>query len=401
MTMTSTELNTNTTLAQGKNYLAQTYARAPFVITHGEGMTVWDSNGKSYLDFVAGIAVMALGHSDPGVVRVMQEQAATLMHVSNLYYTPAQIQLATQLCESSFADKVFFCNSGAEANEACIKFARKYARANGHQDKTEIIGFSHAFHGRTIGVLSVTPKPQYQDAFQPLMPGVNILPYNDIEAAQAAIGPHTCAVMIEPIQGEGGIHAATPEFLRTLRALCDEHDALLIFDEVQCGLGRTGDLWAHSATGVTPDLMSLAKPLAAGLPIGAALMTDKVNAALAPGDHGSTFAGGSVVCAVASYALNRINNPEMLGHVQETGEYLMERLAELNSPHIVDVRGRGLMIGMELDFPAAEVVQAGYDAGFLLVNAGPNVIRFVPPLIVEKQHIDALITFLSSFLANK
>ncbi|GIK66496.1 MAG: acetylornithine aminotransferase [Chloroflexota bacterium] len=401
MTMITTEPNTETTLAQGKNYLAQTYARAPFVITHGEGMTVWDSTGKSYLDFVAGIAVMALGHSDPGVVQVMQEQAATLMHVSNLYYTPPQIQLAVQLCEASFADKVFFCNSGAEANEACIKFARKYARANGHQDKTEIIGFSHAFHGRTIGVLSVTPKPQYQDAFQPLMPGVHILPYNDIEAAQAAIGPHTCAVMIEPIQGEGGIHAATPKFLQTLRDLCDQYDALLIFDEVQCGLGRTGDLWAHTASGVTPDLMSLAKPLAAGLPIGAALMTDKVNAALAPGDHGSTFAGGSVVCAVASYALSRINTPEMLGHVQETGEYLMERLAELNSPHILDVRGRGLMIGMELDFPAAEVIQAGYDAGFLLVNAGPNVIRFVPPLIVEKQHIDALITFLSSFLASK
>ncbi len=401
MTVTSTAPNTETTLAQGKNYLAQTYARAPFVITHGEGMTVWDSTGKSYLDFVAGIAVMALGHSDPGVVQVMQQQAATLMHVSNLYYTPAQVELAAQLCENSFADKVFFCNSGAEANEACIKFARKYARANGHQDKTEIIGFSHAFHGRTIGVLSVTPKPQYQDAFQPLMPGVNILPFNDIEAAQAAIGPHTCAVMIEPIQGEGGIHAATPEFLQALRDLCNQHDALLIFDEVQCGLGRTGDLWAHTASGVTPDLMSLAKPLAAGLPIGAALITDKVNAALAPGDHGSTFAGGSVVCAVASYALSRINTPAMLGHVQQTGEYLMERLAELNSPHILDVRGRGLMVGMELDFPASEVVQAGYDAGFLLINAGPNVIRFVPPLIVEKQHIDALINFLSSYLAHK
>lgn len=388
-------------VAQGKEYIAQTYARAPFLITHGEGMTLWDSTGKAYLDFVAGIAVMAFGHSDPDVVKIMQEQASKLMHVSNLYYTPAQVQLAAQLCESSFADKVFFCNSGAEANEACIKFARKYARSNGHENKTEIIGFTHAFHGRTIGVLSVTPKPQYQDAFQPLMPGVNILPFNDIEAAKAAIGPQTCAVIVEPIQGEGGIHEATPEFLQALRALCDEHDALLIFDEIQCGLGRTGDLWGHTASGITPDLMSLAKPLAAGLPIGAALMTNKVNAALAPGDHGSTFAGGSVVCAVASYALNRINTPEFLGHVEEMGNYLMERLAELNSPHIVEVRGRGLIAGMELDFAASEVVQAGQDAGFLLVNAGPNVIRFVPPLIVETQHIDALIDFLGNFLATK
>jgi predicted acetylornithine/succinylornithine family transaminase len=322
------------------------------------------------------------------------------MQVSNLYYTEPQAVLAQQLCEASFADRVFFCNSGAEANEACLKFARKYAKTI-REDKTEIIAFEHAFHGRTFGALAVTPKPQYQDPFKPLLPDVKILPFNDVEALGQAISERTCAVIVEPIQGEGGIHLATPEFLQTLRRLCDEHEALLIFDEVQCGMGRTGQLWGHSASGVTPDLMSLAKPLAAGLPIGAALMTEKVHAVLAPGDHGSTFAGGNVVCAVASHVLQTINTPAILGHVAEMGVYVQERLAEINSPHILEIRGRGLMVGIELDFPAAEVVTAGYGAGFLLVNAGPNTLRLVPPLIVEKQQIDPLIDFLTQFLKER
>lgn len=383
---------------QEKNYIAQTYPRPEFVITHGEGMTVYDSDGKEYLDFVAGIAVMALGHSDPGVVDVIRQQAAKLIHVSNLYYTEAQSKLAQQLCDVSFADKVFFCNSGAEANEACLKFARKYAKTYGGPDKTEIIAFTKAFHGRTYGALSITPKAHYQDPFKPLVPDVTILPFNDIEALKAAISDRTAAVVVEPVQGEGGINPATNEFLQACRAACDEVDALLIFDEVQCGLGRTGTLWAHEPSGVTPDLMALAKPLASGLPIGAALMTDKVHSAVKPGDHGSTFAGGAVVCAVASYMIDTINRPEFLTHVQNMGDYLLEQLQSLNSTHIVDIRGRGLMVGIEFDFSAVDLVNAGYTAGYLLINAGPDTLRLVPPLIVQKEHIDHLIGFFKTVL---
>jgi acetylornithine/succinyldiaminopimelate/putrescine aminotransferase len=232
------------------------------------------------------------------------------------------------------------------------------------------------------------------------MPDVTILPFNDIAAAQDAIGPNTCAVFAEPVQGEGGINPATTEFLQALRAACDQHNALLVFDEVQCGLGRTGTLWAHEPSGVTPDLMALAKPLASGLPIGAALMTEKVHAVLEPGDHGSTFGGGNLVTSVAQSVFNQINTPQMLSHVQEMGEYFHDRLVEINAPQIKEVRGRGLMLGMELTVPATDVVSAGLDAGFLLVNAGPDVVRFVPPLIVQKEHIDALINFLSDFFTN-
>lgn len=386
---------------QTQTYIAQTYGRPNFVLTHGKGMEVYDSEGKTYLDFVAGIAVNALGHADPQIIEVIQEAATRLIHVSNLYYTEPAAALAAKLCENSFADRVFFCNSGAEANEACIKFARKYAYTNGHTDKTEIIAFSHAFHGRTMGALAATPKPKYQDPFKPLMPDVTILPFNDIEAAQIAISERTCAVMVEPIQGEGGIHPATPEFLQALRQSCDQYGALLIFDEVQCGMGRTGNLWGYEASGIAPDLMSLAKPLAAGLPMGAALMTERVHKVIQTGDHGSTFAGGALVASVANHVFDRINNPTLLGHVKAMGDYLQERLSEINSPHISGIRGQGLMVGFDLDFPTADLVNAGYEAGFLLVSAGETTIRLVPPLIVEKTHIDALIQFLHTYLSTR
>lgn len=381
-----------------QTYIAQTYARPPFVLTHGDGMIVYDADGKTYLDFVAGIAVMALGHSDPQVTAVIQEQARKLIHVSNLYYTEAQGELAAALCQASFADRVFFCNSGAEANEAAIKFARKMAYANGDTHKTEIIAFTHGFHGRTAGVLSITPKPKYQDPFKPLLPDVTILPFNDSATAKAAISERTCAVVVEPIQGEGGIHVASADFLQMLRQACDAVGAVLIFDEVQCGFGRTGDLWAHTQSGVTPDIMTLAKPLANGLPIGATLMTEKVHSALQPGDHGSTFAGGALVSAVATHVLTRLNTPDFLAHVSAMGTYLQQKLAAIQSTHITEIRGRGLMVGVQLDIPATPIIEAGYAAGFLLVNAGPDVIRLVPPLIVEMAHIDTLVDFLSSVL---
>lgn len=374
-----------------QEYVAQTYKRPPFVLTHGKGMKVWDEAGKEYLDMVSGIAVMALGHSDTQVAEIIQEQAEKLIHVSNLYYTAPQAELAQLLCEKSFADRVFFCNSGAEANEACIKFARKYAFANNDHQRREIVSFSNAFHGRTMGALAVTPKEQYQKPFQPLMGAAKTLPFNDIAAAEAGISSKTCAVLVEPVQGEGGVYPASVEFIQNLRRLCDERGALLVFDEVQCGLGRTGTLWAYEQYGVTPDLMALAKPLAAGLPMGACLMTEKVHSAVAPGDHGSTFAAGALVSAVAKHVLERVSQPEFLAHVNEVGVYLWERLHELNAPQIVEIRGRGLMVGMELNIPVGDIVNTGYEHGLLLVGAGTHTLRFVPPLIMEKSDVDTLI----------
>ena len=370
-------------IQQEQKYIAHTYSRPPFVLTHGEGMTLYDETGKTYTDFVAGIAVMSLGHSDPHINEVIQDQATKLIHVSNLYYTAPQGELAQALCEHSFADRVYFCNSGAEANEAAIKFARKYAYAKGETERTELIAFEHAFHGRTAGALSITPKAKYQEPFKPLLPDVTVLPFNNIEAVKAHISAKTCAVVVEPIQGEGGIHPADAEFLQALRAACDEHDVPLIFDEVQCGLGRTGELWAHTFSGIEPDMMTLAKPLANGLPIGATLMNDKIHAVLKPGDHGSTFAGGNLVCAVASHVLQRLSSPDMLQRVRETGAYFKQKLAAIESEHIIAVRGRGLMLGLELDIPATDVVEKGYEAGFILVNAGRMLYALCHLLLLE------------------
>ena len=381
-------------------HLVQSYKRPPFVLTRGEGMTVYDSEGKAYLDWVAGIAVNALGYGDPGLTQTLQQAATGLIHTSNLYYTEPQAKLAAALCEKSFADRAFFSNSGTEANEGAIKFARKVAYDSGNLDKTEVVHFSHAFHGRTMGSLALTPKEKYQKPFGPLMPGAVLAEFNDIAAAEAAITDKTAAVFVEPIQGEGGIHTATPEFLRALRDLCDKHHAVLIFDEIQCGMGRSGTLWAYEASGVTPDIMTLAKPLAGGLPIGAILTTEAVASHIHPGDHGTTFGGGPFVTAVAQYVLDRVSQSEFLAHVTEVGDYLHERLEELNSPQIKEVRGRGLMVAIELTVDVGAIVEAGYQNGLLLVNAGPDVIRFVPPLIAEKSDVDTLVERLSTMLAN-
>ncbi|GAB4547958.1 MAG: aspartate aminotransferase family protein [Anaerolineae bacterium] len=388
-------------MALGEAHIIKTYKRAPMVLSHGRGVQTWDTEGREYLDFAAGIAVNALGHADEGIGRVLAEQSAKLIHTSNLYYSQPQIELAQRLTTHSFADRVFFTNSGTEANEAAIKFARKYARVmHNTEAKTQIVCFEHAFHGRTMGSLALTPKTHYQDPFRPLMPDVSVAPFNDM-AALDLITERTCAVFIEPIQGEGGIHPATPDFLRALRARCDSVGALLVFDEVQCGLGRTGDLWAYEWAGITPDMMSLAKPLAGGLPIGALLTTEKVAAAMTYGDHGSTFAGSPLITAVANYVFDRIAASEFLKHVRETGAYLKERLEEINSPHIQEVRGRGLMLGVEFtsDLSAA-VVEKGYQHGLLLVGAGTNVLRVIPPLVVTPAQCDQFAERLSAILTE-
>lgn len=391
---------TQSTIELEQEYVLQTYKRPPFVLSHGEGVTLYDTEGNAYLDFVAGIAVNALGYSDAELTQTIQQAATGLIHTSNLYHTAPMAELAAMLCEKSFADRVFFGNSGAEANEGAVKVARKVAYDKGLTDKIEVVCFTHAFHGRTMGALALTPKEKYQKAFKPLMPGVVVAEYNDIESAKAAINAKTAAVIIEPVQGEGGIHTATPEFLRALRDLCDQHQAVLIFDEIQCGMGRTGTLWAYEQSGVTPDIMTLAKPLAGGMPIGAILMTQAVASVMHPGDHGSTFAGGPLVTSVAKMVLNRVSQPEFLAQVNEVGEYLMERLSEINSPLIKEVRGRGLMVGVEFTIDVSPLVNNGYQNGLLLVNAGENVLRFVPPLILEKQHVDVLVDKLTLMLGE-
>ncbi len=380
-------------------YSVPVAARPDFVLTRGEGVTLYDAEGKGYTDWVAGIAVNALGYGDKELMDVVGQQMGTgLIHVSGLYHTQAMVELAELLCSISFADKAYFCNSGAEANEGALKFARKRAYVNDQPNKTNVVSFTQAFHGRTLGALSVTPSEKYQKPFKPMVPGAVVGEFNSIESARELIDDDTAAVVVEPIQGEGGINVASAAFLQALRQICDESGAILIFDEIQCGLGRTGELWAHTASGATPDIMTLAKPLAGGLPIGAILVTEEIGAAMSPGDHGSTFSGGAVVTRAAEMVVNRVKSQGFLEHVREVGDYLLERLAEINSPHITDVRGRGLMAGIELDIPPASVVAAGYEEGLLLVSSGSNVIRFVPPLIIEKQHVDELIDKLTLIL---
>ena len=374
-------------------------ARPDFVLARGEGVTLWDTEGKSYTDWVAGIAVNALGYGDAELTDVVNKQMNSgLIHVSGLYHTQALAELAELLCENSFADKVYFCNSGSEANEGALKFARKVAYNNEKVNKTKVVSFSDAFHGRTMGALAITPKEKYQTPFKPMVPGAVVGEFNSIESASTVIDDDTVAVIVEPVQGEGGINIATADFLQALRRLCDKHDAVLIFDEIQCGLGRTGDLWGHTFSGITPDIMTLAKPLAGGLPVGAILTTEAVGSAMQPGDHGSTFSGGAVVMRAAEVVIKRVLSDGFLEHVQEVGEYLLDRLSEINSPHIKDVRGRGLIAGIELDVGPAEVVQKGYEHGLLLVSSGTNVVRFVPPLVVEKNHVDELIEKLTVIL---
>lgn len=376
-----------------ERYLAPTYKRAPFVLERGDGVCLFDTEGRRYLDLVAGIATVALGHADPAIAEAISEQARILGHVSNLYHSIPHAELARDLCEASFADKIFFCNSGAEANEAAIKFARRWATQS-DPNKTRLIAFSNAFHGRTMGALAATPREKYQAPFRPLMPGVDFATFNDLRSAEEIMDDDVCAILVEPVQGEGGIHVATPEFLAGLRALVDRHNALLIFDEVQCGFGRTGRLWAYEHSGVTPDIMTLAKPLGGGLPMGATLMTDRVASAIHPGDHGTTFGANPIIARAAQVVLSRINDPAFLAHVTQVGDYFQEGLRNLGTPHIKAVRGEGLIIGVELDIAASAVVDAGYSRGLIMVNAGETVLRFVPPLILNQGNVDEALLIL-------
>ncbi|MCS6843355.1 MAG: aspartate aminotransferase family protein [Caldilineales bacterium] len=391
-------MNTQEIINLEHTYVLQVYPRPDFVLDHGRGCRVYDTEGREYLDCVAGIAVNALGYGDPDLLQALTEQAGKLWHVSNLYHTAPHARLAKLLCETSFADRVHYANCGASANESAFKFARRYARDRHGPDKHVIVAFTGGFHGRLFGSLAATDRPKYQEPFQPLMPGVRFARFNDVSSAEEAMADDVCAVIVEPVQGEGGVHPAAPEFLAALRRLCDRHDALLIFDEVQCGLGRTGHLWAYQGYGVVPDMLTTAKPLAGGLPMGAVLMTQRVADAVHPFDHASTFAGGPLVAAVAEKLVARVSDPAFLEAVRAKGDYLRGRLAALGSPHIREVRGCGLLIGVELDIPAADVVKAAYAHGLLTVGAGPNVLRLVPPLIITYEEIDLVVERLSALL---
>jgi acetylornithine/N-succinyldiaminopimelate aminotransferase len=385
-----------------QRYLLQTYARPEFVIERGEGCYLYDSEGRRYLDCVAGIAVNALGYGDPDVARAIRDHANGLIHLSNLYHSRPAVELAQTLVDhTSWADRVFFCNSGAEAVEGALKFSRRYARDTHGEGKTTIVAFSGSFHGRTMGAVAVTAREKYRQPFEPVMPGVRFIPFNDSAAAAAAITDDVCGVIVEPIQGEGGLSVATPEFLRALRERCDAVDALLIFDEIQCGIGRTGTLWAHEPYGVAPDLMTIAKPLGGGLPIGAILMRQKVAQAIHTGDHGTTFGGGPFVTAVAQTVFRKIADPTFLAHVREVGDYLGEALADLQAarPNVVlEVRGRGLMRGVVINGSSSAVREAAHNEGLLIATAGDDVLRLVPPLILTRAQVDEAIEKLTRAL---
>ena len=380
--------------------MAKTYKRFPIVITKGKGCSLWDTEGKKYIDFVSGIAVCNLGHAHPRVSEALSKQAEILLHVSNLYYTEPQIELASLLTENSFADRVFFCNSGAEANEAAIKLARKYFKDKGEGDRYRIITMEKSFHGRTMATLSATGQDKIRKGFEPILEGFDYIPFNDIDAMRKSINSSTCAVLLEPIQGEGGVRCPDPDYLKAVRRLCDEKRILLIFDEIQTGMGRTGKFFAYEHFGIEPDIMTLAKALANGLPIGAMLAGEEVAQAFGPGAHASTFGGTPIITAASIQVVKVLLEEKLFHHCAKIGAYFKERLQDLKAKHesIVDVRGMGLLLGMKLKIEGDTIVNSCMEKGFLINCIQGNILRFIPPLIVEKEEIDALLVCLDDVL---
>ena len=376
-----------------EKYVANTYARYPVLLVKGKGTRVWDLEGEEYLDFVSGLAVCNLGHCHPKVVKAIQDQAEKLIHVSNFYYIEPQIQLASLLCKHSFADKVFFCNSGAEANEGAMKLARKYAKEKTGRDRYEIITMERSFHGRTLATLTATAQEKFHKGYEPLMPGFKYVPFNDIQAVKSAIDSKTCAVMLEPIQGEGGVNCPSEGYLKTLREICDEKELLLIFDEVQVGMGRTGKLFAYEHDGIEPDLLTLAKSLAGGVPIGALLIKKGVADSFRPGDHASTFGGNPLATAAGVAAFTTILEEGMLENCQKMGDYFLSQLEAIQKkfPFVKEVRGKGLILGIELNMDGSSIVKEMLRKKILINCTMGNVLRFLPPLIVIKEEVDRVI----------
>ena len=379
-----------TSATASRSVLLPTYARAPIAFERGEGAWAITTEGERYLDFGAGIAVNALGHAHPHLVEALTAQAQRIWHTSNLFTMPDGERLARRLCEATFADRVFFANSGAEANECAIKMARKYHAAKGHPERYRIITFEGAFHGRTLATIAAGGQQKYIDGFGPKVDGFDQVPFDDEAALRAAIGPETAALMIEPIQGEGGLRSVPVRFLKLLRELCTQHDLLLIFDEIQTGVGRTGRFFAHEHSGVTPDIMSIAKGIGGGFPMGACLATEEAASGMTLGSHGTTFGGNPLAMAVGNAVLDVILAPGFLEHVQQTALRLRQSLAQLKDQHpdiIADIRGEGLMLGLKLHTLNAEFVVHARDAGLLVVAAGDNVVRLLPPLIIGEAEV--------------
>lgn len=382
--------------------ITNTYARYPLALVRGQGCTLYDDQGRAFTDFIAGIAVCNLGHAHPKLIEAMTAQANTLWHVSNLFYTQPQTELAAWLTSHSFADRVFFANSGAEANEAAIKLARKYFQDQGDPQRYRVISMKQSFHGRTMATLSATGQEKVRKGFDPILEGFDFVPFNDVEELSCIVGPSTCAVMLEPIQGEGGVICPDADYLAQVRKLCDETGCLMIIDEVQTGVGRTGKLFAYEHFDVTPDIMTLAKALGNGMPIGAMLASEKVAAAFSPGTHASTFGGTPLVSSVALRVLQTLEEDDILAAAAEMGDYVMTRMNALKDKHpvIEAVRGKGLLIGVQLSVPGASVVSACMEKGFLVNCIQENVLRLAPPLVISREEVDGLVQCLDDILSN-
>ena len=392
----------NTIIEQGQNDFMTTYAQFPLVLTGGKGVTVTDSEGKQYLDMVAGIAVNSLGYGDEEFTSALQGVLeGGLLHCSNLYYNEPAVKAASKLKELSSMERVFFCNSGTEANEAALKLARKWGKQF-ETIKDEIITMESSFHGRTYGSMSATGQVKYQKSFTPLVPKIFHTPFNDFATLKEKVNEHTAAIFVEIIQGEGGIREIDTEFLKQVRNLCDEKEILLITDEVQCGMGRTGKAFAWQHTGVKPDAMTLAKALGNGVPIGALVTSSRCSEILAPGDHAATFGGNLLSCSAANVMLDRLITGDLLSHVEETGSYFKAQLEGLKEKYaaVVDVRGKGLMLAIELDRSGRDFISAAIKKGMLLVGAGEKVVRFVPPLVLSKEDVDTAISILDDILGE-
>ena len=396
--------NKEAIIKEAEESVLHTYNRYQIVLDHGEGVDLYDNEGKKYLDFAAGIAVQALGYHYPGYDEALKAQIDKLMHTSNLYYNEPAAEAAEKLVRMSGMSRVFFTNSGTEAIEGALKAARKYAWLKDGRNDHEIIAMNHSFHGRSMGALSVTGNEKYQAPFRPLIGGIRFADYNDLDSVKAQFNEHTCAVILETIQGEGGIYPATEEFLKGVKALCEEHDALLILDEIQCGMGRSGYLFAWQEYGVKPNIMTCAKALGCGVPVGAFVLDEKTaSGSLVPGDHGTTYGGNPFVCAAVSKVLDIFEQDAIVDHVKEVGAYLEEKLDALVDKYdcIAARRGKGLIQGLVIQGrPVGEVVLKSMDEGLIVITAGSDVLRLVPPLVITKDHVDEMVTKLERALVK-
>lgn len=394
-------MKTNEIMNKAEQYLFHTYNRYPFVLDHGDGVYLYDTDGKQYLDFAAGIAVFALGYNNKKYNDALKAQLDKLVHTSNLFYNEPAADAAQKICTAAKMDKVFFTNSGTEAIEGAIKLAKKYAFLKDGSTDHEIIAMNHSFHGRSMGALAVTGNKHYQEAFGPMIPGIRFADYNNLESVKALVNEKTCAVIFETVQGEGGIYPAADEFIKGVRKLCDEKGILLILDEIQCGMGRTGYMFAYEKYGVKPDIMTTAKALGCGVPVGAFLATKEVADALVPGDHGTTYGGNPFACAATRTVLDLFEEMKVVEHVREVSGYLWERLDGLTKEcdKIKEHRGVGLIQGLEMNVPVAQVIAKCHENGLILISASGNVLRFVPPLVITKENVDEMIEKLKKALA--